>query len=211
MAQIRVSLGFADASDHVLEETAGHVILGYFGEAAATFPNTPLTKAAFQAALTGFSNAIAARAQGGTEATATKTVARDALVTMLRQIALNVQTVIQLLPPAQALETLLSSGLDAVSTSRAQHPLAQPVVYGVENDGTGRLKLRIGPVANARNYAVQYQVAGGAWVGAGLFQSTRGLVVSGLTPGTMYTFQVRAVGGSTGHSDWSDPVSHMSL
>jgi hypothetical protein len=23
--------------------------------------------------------------------------------------------------------------------------------------------------------------------------------------------QVRAVGGSTGYSDWSDPVSHMSL
>ncbi len=35
--------------------------------------------------------------------------------------------------------------------------------------------------------------------------------VSGLTPGGMYLFQVRAVGGSTGYSDWSDPVSHMSL
>ena len=35
--------------------------------------------------------------------------------------------------------------------------------------------------------------------------------VNGLTPGTNYTFQVRAIGGSTGYSDWSDPVSHMSM
>ncbi|MFM8469141.1 MAG: fibronectin type III domain-containing protein [Limisphaerales bacterium] len=38
-----------------------------------------------------------------------------------------------------------------------------------------------------------------------------GAVVENLTPGTTYTFSVRAVGGSTGFSDWSDPVSHMSL
>jgi hypothetical protein len=30
-----------------------------------------------------------------------------------------------------------------------------------------------------------------------------------LTPGQNYSVQARAIGGSTGHSDWSDPVSHM--
>ncbi len=29
--------------------------------------------------------------------------------------------------------------------------------------------------------------------------------------GTNYSIQVRAVGGLTGYSDWSDPVSHMSM
>jgi hypothetical protein len=33
--------------------------------------------------------------------------------------------------------------------------------------------------------------------------------VAGLIPGSIYSMQVRAVGGSTGYSDWSDPVSHM--
>ena len=37
------------------------------------------------------------------------------------------------------------------------------------------------------------------------------MVVNGLTPGVVYTFQVRAVGGSTGYSEWSDPVSHMAI
>ena len=30
-------------------------------------------------------------------------------------------------------------------------------------------------------------------------------------PGVTYTVQVRGVGGTTGYSDWSDPVSHMAM
>jgi chitodextrinase len=48
------------------------------------------------------------------------------------------------------------------------------------------------------------------WVPGGVFTQARKIVVENLTPGTTYTFQVRAVGGSTGYSGWSDPVSHMS-
>jgi len=35
------------------------------------------------------------------------------------------------------------------------------------------------------------------------------MTINNLTPGTTYAFQVRAVGGSTGYTDWSDPVAHM--
>lgn len=45
----------------------------------------------------------------------------------------------------------------------------------------------------------------------GLFTNSRNMPINALTPGGNYQFQVRAVGGSTGYSDWSDPVSHMSL
>jgi hypothetical protein len=37
------------------------------------------------------------------------------------------------------------------------------------------------------------------------------IVVKDLTPGTVYTFPVRAVGGSTGYSDLSNPVSHIAI
>ena len=75
---------------------------------------------------------------------------------------------------------------------------------------------RITAVANARCYEVRYAAIGpngapGSWQNGGLFTSSRTITINGLTPGTNYTFQVRAVGGSTGYSDWSDPVSHMSL
>jgi hypothetical protein len=37
------------------------------------------------------------------------------------------------------------------------------------------------------------------------------IVFEGLTPGTTYTIQVRALGGSTGQSNLSDSITHMSL
>ncbi len=33
--------------------------------------------------------------------------------------------------------------------------------------------------------------------------------IAGLAPGTAYVFQARAIGGSTGYSDWSNAVSRM--
>ena len=35
--------------------------------------------------------------------------------------------------------------------------------------------------------------------------------MTNLTPGTNYNIQIRAIGGSTGQSDWSALTSHMSL
>jgi chitodextrinase len=51
--------------------------------------------------------------------------------------------------------------------------------------------------------------APGPWQTAGLFTNSRSMSINGLTPGTTYFFQVRAIGGSTDYSDWSNPVSRM--
>jgi hypothetical protein len=74
--------------------------------------------------------------------------------------------------------------------------------------------LRITPIARAKCYEVQWAAVGagntpGPWQPAGLFTATRSLIIPGLTPGTTYVFQMRAIGGSTGYSDWSNPVSRM--
>ena len=42
-----------------------------------------------------------------------------------------------------------------------------------------------------------------------LLLGSRRIRLTNFTPGTVYTIQVRAIGGFTGYSDWSDPVSHM--
>jgi hypothetical protein len=62
-----------------------------------------------------------------------------------------------------------------------------------------------------RAYAYEVQIKSGAgnWQAAGLFTQTRRLVLTDLTPGTVYTVQARAIGGITGYSDWSDPSSHI--
>jgi hypothetical protein len=49
------------------------------------------------------------------------------------------------------------------------------------------------------------------WELAGIFTQARSITVDGRIPGTVYDVQARAIGGSTGYSDWSDPVSHMAM
>jgi len=76
--------------------------------------------------------------------------------------------------------------------------------------------VKVKPIANAKCYEVRYAALGaggapGPWQSGGLFTNSRSMPLNGLTPGTNYSLDVRAVGGSTGYSDWSDPVSHMSM
>lgn len=206
--QIRVLLGFSSAGDHQLEETAGAVIKGITGN--ATYPTPPVTMAALQTALTAFTAAIAAQEQGGTAATADKNNKRDALIGLLRQLAGYVQQ-----NCANDLAKLLSSGFDAVSASRAQTELDAPAILSLDNGNTGQLLIKVTPIANAKAYEVRYAaVTGGtpgAWQNGGLYTNSRSMPLNGLTPGTQYQVQVRAIGGSTGYSDWSDSVSHMSM
>jgi hypothetical protein len=98
-----------------------------------------------------------------------------------------------------------------VSTNRTSVPLATPNIVSVDNAGTCKLKLRTSAVANARNYEVRYGTTPGQWIATEIFNSTRDMILTGLTPGSTYTIQARALGGSTGASEWSDPVSHMSI
>ncbi|PYR85245.1 MAG: hypothetical protein DMG18_06830 [Acidobacteria bacterium] len=44
-----------------------------------------------------------------------------------------------------------------------------------------------------------------------VFNKSRSMTITGLTPGTIYAIQVRALGGSTGSGDWSDAVTHMCM
>jgi hypothetical protein len=47
------------------------------------------------------------------------------------------------------------------------------------------------------------------WKPAGSFTAARRIILTSLTSGTVYNVRARAIGGSTGYSDWSDPSSHI--
>lgn len=209
MPHLRVLLGFTNAPDHSLEETTGSVIDNLYDNPAYATP--PVTKVALQTALTNFTAAIAAMMQGGTASTAEKNDKRDILVGLLRQLASYVQENCD-----NDLATLLSSGFEAVSNNRSQQPLAKPSIVSVDNGNSGQLLVKVTSVPNARCYEVRYATVGaggtlGPMQSAGLFTNSRSMPINDLTAGTTYQVQVRAVGGSTGYSDWSDPSSHMSL
>ena len=144
-----------------------------------------------------FEAAITAAYSGGPQQTAAKEAARSAVLDALRKNANYVQTL-----ASHDLEMLLSSGFTAVSTNRAQAPLDQPVIATIENLGTTKLLVRATPILNARNYQVQMSTGTGAWQDVGIFTQARRIVLESLTPGTIYNVRLRALGGSTGYSDW---------
>jgi Fibronectin type III domain len=201
----RVNLGFAGHSDSGLDEFTSSVIASMTDN--ASFPTPPVALDDLGALQLAFQNALAAAAQGGTALTAAKNAARKALLTALRTNATYVQGI-----AAQDPAMMLTSGYNVNSTNRASSPLDVPSIVSIANETTTRLTVRLQPVNNAAAYQVRTSANGGtAWQPTLDSTQARRIVLSDLTPGTVYTVQSRAVGGSTGYSDWSDPVSHMAM
>lgn len=199
----RVSLSFARYNDSLLSDFYTSVNTSLTGNAA--FPNLPITLAAFAVLGNTFIEKLAAAFDGGKLAVAEKNVARENLIAALRQIASYVQTV-----AGENLPVLLSSGFEPVSQNRTQSPLPKPVVENIDNIQSTMLlcKLKAGP--NVRAIEARRKVQGTAeYQPAGIFTQPSKIMQEDLIPGTTYDLQFRGIGGSTGYSDWSDPISHM--
>lgn len=203
--RIRVSLAFAELSDGDLSAFAGGVIDGLTAE-ATQFPDLPVAVAALTTLKGQFDQARAAMADAGPSSTAAKNDARQELLGGLRNDALYVE-----IKSDNNLATLLSSGYRASSTNRASSPLAQVEVLSIENIQSGQLRVRVKPQPNVRSYTGRIKAAGSEFGPNISFASSRKILFQGLTAGVKYTLQLCAVGGSTGQSDWSDPVERMSL
>jgi hypothetical protein len=200
----KVSLGFARLSDGDLDNFAQGVIDAITGN--ATYPTPPITIANLQAATDDFTTKLAASQTGGQADTAAKNNSRQALLGDLRQVATYVQ-----LRCNNDLNLLLTSGFEAQSTNRASTPLQKPEGLALKNFQAGTLVASVGPVKNTSMYEGRAKGPTGDWLPSVFSGDSQHITFSGLTPGTTYTVQVRALGGSTGQSDWSDPSSHMSM
>jgi hypothetical protein len=204
--KLSLSLAYRRESDHKLEEIASEVIANLYTHPAYSAP--PVTKEALEAALDMFQQAMAAQAQGGTAATAEKRNRRDELVKLLDLLALYVQAACNYNEAV-----LLGSGFKVKQTSRAQSELPTPEGIRIRNGISGQALVSVDPIQNARCYEVTYALldeheAVGPWQVGGIHTSSRNMRLSGLLPGRVYVFKLRAIGGSTGYSDWSAPTHH---
>jgi hypothetical protein len=110
------------------------------------------------------------------------------------------------------LASLLLSGYQSVSTNRAQSALGAPQVLAVDQPGTGKLKVRVAADANVKSYLGRIKKATDGDFGPTLsFQSSAKILFDGLTANVTYVMELCAVGGSTGKSDWCEPVSKMAM
>lgn len=205
MAQLRVALAFARLPDKELDNFALGVKDSLTGNAA--YPTPPVTLANLETARADFEQKIADASSGGPPATAAKNNSRQVLLGMLRQIAAYVQ-----MNCNNDMAALLSSGFQAMSTNRASLPLEKPVGLQIDNGNTGELVASVTPVKNTSLYEGRIKLqSSGEWQPSIFTGDSQHITFTGLTPGVVYTIQVRALGGSTGQSDWSDPSSHMAM
>lgn len=202
MAIYTVSLGFARLPDSELSDFSITVVTKMTNN--SSYPTPIIALPDITAANNVFAAAIAAAAQGGTQLTAAKNAAREVLTQLLRTQAAYVQSL-----AGEDLTVLLSSGFWNNATDRTRKPLPKPVILNIDNVATTQLMVKAGRLDNARSYEARIRVGSQDWASVGVYTKSRGMLLPGLIPGTMYDVQVRGVGGTTGYSDWSDPVSHM--
>jgi hypothetical protein len=208
--KLRVKMGFGALTDAGAATVAGNVATGLPITFDLKTLVPPVDPADLNKAKDDLLAAIEAAAQGGPTQTADKNKKRKVVNGMLDKLAHFVQ-----IHCNNDLKTLLSSGFTAVARG-AKSQLAVPHVNRVKNGIAGQLIVQSHSVRNAASYEVRKATVPpdgqpATWVIVGSFTKARAMVISGLTAGTTYAFCVRAVGGSTGYSDWSDPVAHMCM
>jgi hypothetical protein len=169
------------------------------------FTKLPVTLTDVETQRLAFQNTITDARKGGVDRTRAKNTAKQGLTDSLVKIALYCQG-----EARHDLDTLLSSGFEVNSTNRTSSPLDKPAIMDILNNVSGQLTVRGQAVLNARNYKVQASTDGGkTWLDMGTFNGARLMLLQPVTPGTTYTVQFCALGGSTGQSPWSDPVTRM--
>ena len=92
--------------------------------------------------------------------------------------------------------------------NRAQSPLATPSITGIDNDIATQLDVHLTSITNALGYEVQLLTVG-VWMTVMFSAQARTITLTGLTTGMVQQVRALALGGSTGHSDWSMPGSSI--
>jgi hypothetical protein len=201
---IQVAYKFASLPDSGLDNFAGTVFTKMTGNAKFPTPPADATLAMLDTAREDFTDKLNAAAHGSEQATEAKNLSRQDLLMPLRKLAGYVQIT------SSTREDVLSAGFDTRSTNNAREPLTKPNAVSLKNGATGQLIARIGhPIKNANLYEGRAKLEDSdTWLPSVFTGDSRHIIFDGLTPGAVYTIEIRALGGSTGLSDWSDPVSH---
>ena len=110
--------------------------------------------------------------------------------------------------------TFKSSGFEAVSTVKAPPAALSEKIRSIAH-GTvsGEIVLRLKAVAKAGSYDLRFGPSANSglpttWTTKSMTSVKTPLVLDGLTPGTIYAFEARALVGNQ-FTDWTDPVTFM--
>jgi hypothetical protein len=184
-------------SSHVYTQTTAN---------AASFPGLTANVTALGVAQGNLHTSIAASLERGRSLILDRNAKCDIVVSLLRVIATAIEAIPNMTEAVAATSGFVTYEPGVHHDATTPDP---PVILGINNTGHGQLGFNLQGSNTRRGYELQYSINGGPPVHAGFFSNTRNVVVSGLTAGTTYTFQARALGGNNKNSDWCAPVSCM--
>ena len=206
---LHIALGYSGISD---SEVAAEALAAHDGIKAhpELFPNPPDLNA-FLATIQVFEGSIAAAKDGGRKAISQKKKDRAATIKALRQLGHYVE--------ANCKDDVTIVNASGFKVAAAGKVPAQPMPKGVvekvaAGSLSGQIVVKGKPIPRARSYVFRYAGVGpdgkpGTWTEIAL-TNPRAIHLTGLTPGTTYTLQIRAL-GVLGFGEWSDVATRMSL
>ena len=174
------------------------------------FPSPPVDLAVLKTNLDTLSGLISEAVDGSKKVIAKKNQQRQAVIGMLRLLARYVEIASQGDPAA-----FQTSGFQLASTTRTTTtPLSEKIRKIQRGANSGTLAVWLQAFRHAASYELRYAPvpAGGGtpttWTTDPVAGVKAPVVLTGLTPGTTYVFQARAL-GKNGYTDWGDSVTFM--
>jgi hypothetical protein len=203
---VRVLVGWGRLAVWDFHLFALHVYQKMLGNPA--FPKPTVDLSLLKAAIDRLASLIAAASYGDSRVVIERDQVRSDIHIMLRQLAHYVED--QCRDDRAAAE---SSGFDLMPSSIAARSTLPPRITRIDHRQTGELHVRYTTVGrDARKYEVRSAKKGtpdpDSWPIRVLPNAKEGALFDGLTPGAVYTFQVRAF-SSSGLTDWSPAVDKM--
>ena len=201
-ASLKALTGFGKLDPNALANTAHHIAKGVGGN-PVYFPNPPIDPAALDASAKTLSEAILAAMDGGRTAKAVVKKQHQLIVQDLKLLAVFVQNVSNDDPVIFA-----ASGFTAKKIGKsAPQPVAVPAFRSLDvGMNSGQIVVSVKSVAGGKSYFIRYALMNGTtpgpWTTIPAASIQKAITISGLTPITMYGFQVQAL-GVLGYSDWS--------
>ncbi len=205
---IKASLLLSKAAPGDVVARANAVCGGIF-TASEDYPHTSVDKPTLEAQIDSLSASITAALDGGRKAIAERNRQQEVLARSLRQLANYVEHNCK-----GDMTTFLKSGFQPVTTVRTKvQPLSESIRKIVPGNNSGQMLVAIVALAAALSYELRWAIAGpggtpGTWISQPVGNTRPPALVTGLTPGATYAFQVRAVTNS-GYTDWSEPITRI--
>jgi Fibronectin type III domain len=206
---LHIALGYSGLTD---SDVAANALAAHDGVKAhpELFPNPPDLDA-FMTTIQTFEAAIAAAKDGGKKAVSQKNKDRAATIKLMRQLGHYVEANCK-----DDITVVNASGYKVAAATKAPpQPLPQGVIDKVTaGPVSGQIVVKGKPIPKARSFVIRYAQLGsdnkpGTWTEIAL-TNPRTIHLTGLTPGTTYAMQIRAL-GVLGFGEWSEVATRMSL